>query len=171
MEEVIAGTKRILDWKKKLNSSTPHVIWQFIVFKHNEHELPIIKKMAHEMGVDELAIKTAQVYGYETDEDFIPENKDLSRYEKQSDGKYVIKNDLENHCWKMWHSSVITWDGSVIPCCFDKDAKYKLGDVSEQTFTSVWNAKASKDFRAAILKGRDQIEMCTNCTEGTKVWG
>ena len=171
LEEVIAGTKRILHWKKELNSSTPHVILQFIVFKHNEQELPIIKKMANEIGVDELAIKTAQVYGYETDQDFIPENKDLSRYEKQSNGKYVIKNNLENHCWKMWSSSVITWDGSVIPCCFDKDAKYKLGDVTEQTFTSVWNAKTSKDFRAAILKGRDQIEMCTNCTEGTKVWG
>jgi radical SAM protein with 4Fe4S-binding SPASM domain len=171
LDEVIAGTQRILYWKKQLGSSTPHVIWQFIVFKHNEHELPIIKKLAKEMGVDELAIKTAQVYGYENDKDFIPDNKDLSRYQRNADGSYVIKNSLDNHCWKMWRSSVITWDGWVVPCCFDKDASHKLGNVSKQTFSSVWSAKESNDFRGQVLKHRNKIAMCTNCTEGTKVWG
>ncbi len=171
LDEVIAGTKRVLEWKKKLKSSTPHVILQFIVFKHNEHELPLIQKLADEIGVDELAIKTAQVYGYENDEDFIPDNTELSRYEKGADGRYAIRNKLENHCWKMWRSSVITWDGWVVPCCFDKDATHKLGNVTEQNFKSVWNARQSQDFRSAVLKHRSQITMCTNCTEGTKVWG
>lgn len=44
VEKVIDGTKKLLYWKKKLNKTTPHIIWQFIVFKHNEHQLPEIKK-------------------------------------------------------------------------------------------------------------------------------
>lgn len=171
LSEVMEGTKRLMEWKKKLKSTTPHVVWQFIVFKHNEHELPFVKKLAKDLGVDELAIKTAQVYGYETDTDFIPSQSELSRYEMGTDGKFHIKNSFENHCWRMWRGSVITWDGRVVPCCFDKDAKFVLGNVAEQSFASVWNDDKAKKFRASVLNQRNKIEMCTNCTEGTKVWG
>jgi radical SAM protein with 4Fe4S-binding SPASM domain len=170
VEKVIEGTERLLFWKKKLKSKTPHIIWQFIVFKHNEHQLPEIKKLAKQVGVDELGIKTAQIYDYQTSDNFIPENKDLSRYEKLSDGTYQIKNKLLNQCWRMWRGSVITWDGLVVPCCFDKDATHRFGDVSTQTFNEVWHSDRYNNFRNAILKSRKEIDICTNCTEGTKVW-
>ncbi|HRB92899.1 MAG TPA: SPASM domain-containing protein, partial [Chitinophagales bacterium] len=73
--------------------------------------------------------KTAQVYDYENGNELIPENEQYSRYRKNSDGTYSIKNSLENSCWKLWHSCVITWDGKVVPCCFDKDAQHQLGDL------------------------------------------
>lgn len=170
VEKVIEGTERLLFWKKKLKSKTPHIIWQFIVFKHNEHQLPEIKKLAKQVGVDELGIKTAQIYDYQTSDNFIPENKDLSRYEKLADGTYQIKNKLLNQCWRMWRGSVITWDGLVVPCCFDKDATHRFGDVSQQTFNEVWHSNKYNNFRNTILKSRKEIDICTNCTEGTKVW-
>ena len=71
----------------------------------------------------------------------------------------------------MWHACVVTWDGLVVPCCFDKDAEYRLGDLKTQSFTSLWQGEKYRRFRASLLKGRDQIEMCRNCSEGTKVWG
>ena len=71
----------------------------------------------------------------------------------------------------MWHSCVVTWDGLVVPCCFDKDAEYRLGDLKTQTFAGLWQGQKYRGFRASLLKGRDQIEMCRNCSEGTKVWG
>ena len=86
------------------------------------------------------------------------------------DGTYKIKNKLVNSCWKMWHSCVITWDGLVVPCCFDKDAHYQLGSVKKTTFQDLWNGDKYQKFRASLLKGRSQIEICKNCTEGTKVW-
>lgn len=170
VEKVIEGTEKLLFWKKKLKSKTPHIIWQFIVFKHNEHQLPEIKKLAKQVGVDELGIKTAQIYDYQTSDNFIPENKDLSRYEKLADGTYQIKNKLLNQCWRMWRGSVITWDGLVVPCCFDKDATHRFGDVSQQTFNEVWHSNKYNNFRNTILKSRKEIDICTNCTEGTKVW-
>ncbi len=169
VEKVIDGTKKLLYWKKKLNKSTPHIIWQFIVFKHNEHQLPEIKRLAKEIGVDELGIKTAQIYDYKTSDDFIPTNEDLARYRKTDTG-YEIKNKLLNQCWRMWRGSVITWDGLVVPCCFDKDATHRFGDVSTQHFKEVWKGERYNSFRQAILKSRKEIDICTNCTEGTKVW-
>jgi radical SAM protein with 4Fe4S-binding SPASM domain len=166
---VLDGTKRLVYWKKKLGSKTPHIIWQFIAFKHNEHQIPELEKKAKEIGVDELGIKTAQIYDYQHTDELIPETEALSRYKKTEDG-YVIKNELLNQCWRMWRGSVVTWDGLVVPCCFDKDATHRFGDVSKESFEAVWKGEAYNNFRSAILRSRKEIDICTNCTEGTKVW-
>ena len=71
----------------------------------------------------------------------------------------------------MWHSCVITWDGLVVPCRFYKDAQHRLGNVKEELFVHLWQSEKYKTFRNTLLKSRNDIEMCKNCTEGTKVWG
>jgi radical SAM protein with 4Fe4S-binding SPASM domain len=170
LEKVLEGTRNIIKWKKELKSATPHVIFQFLVVKPNEHQIEDVKKLAEEMGVDEVGLKTAQIYDYEEGSDLIPTIEKYSRYQVHADGKYSIKNKFVDHCWKMWHSCVITWDGAVVPCCFDKDAEYKLGDMKTSTFRQLWKGKKYRDFRASLIRSRSEIEMCKNCTEGTQVW-
>lgn len=170
LEKVIEGAKKMVEWKRKLKSKTPHLIFQFLVVKPNEHQMDNVKKIANEIGIDEVAFKTAQVYEYESGNELIPENEKYSRYQKNKDGTYSIKNKLLNHCWKMWHSCVITWDGKVVPCCFDKDATHQLGDVSQISFKEVWQSNAYNQFRKSLLKSRNEIDICKNCTEGTEVW-
>lgn len=169
-EKVLEGTKAILEQRRILKSSYPRVVWQFIVFKHNEGEIEDVKKLGRSIGVDAVQIKTAQVYHFEHADDLIPTNTKYARYKKSHSGKWEIKNPLLNQCWRMWQGCVITWDGSLVPCCFDKDAKYKIGNLKNQSFASVWHSEDYMKFRQAILKGRSQIDICTNCTEGTKVW-
>jgi len=65
---------------------------------------------------------------------------------------------------------VSTWDGSIVPCCFDKDAKHILGSVKNNTFRQIWKTPAYTQFRASIIKNRQAVDICTNCSEGTKVW-
>ena len=137
--------------------------------KPNEHQIDELKLLAKEIGVDEVILKTAQVYDYKNGNELIPENEQYSRYRKNNDGTYSIKNTLENSCWKLWHSCVITWDGKVVPCCFDKDAQYQLGDLQTHTFSQIWNNDLYKDFRIKLVKGRKEIDICTNCSEGCEV--
>lgn len=170
LEKVIDGTKKILEWKKKLKSKTPYVIFQFLVVKPNEHEIKQIQEMAQALGVDEVKFKTAQVYDFENGHPLIPEQEQYSRYKKSADGKWIIKNELLNQCWRMWSGCVITWDGKVVPCCFDKDAQHQLGDLRKERFIEIWNSAAYNNFRSKILQSRKQIDICTNCSEGTKVW-
>ncbi|MBP7245349.1 MAG: SPASM domain-containing protein, partial [Bacteroidia bacterium] len=40
----------------------------------------------------------------------------------------------------------------------------------EQRFADLWQNSNYQDFRASVLRSRNEIEMCKNCTEGTKVW-
>lgn len=171
LEKVLEGAKNIVRWKKKLNSRTPHVIFQFLVVGPNEHQMEDVKRLMNETGVDEVAFKTAQIYDFEHGSKLIPSLDRYSRYRQGTDGKWHIKNMLLNHCWKLWHSCVITWDGTVVPCCFDKDAEHPMGNLQGVNFERVWRSAAYDGFRRSVMRSRSEIEMCRNCTEGTKVWG
>ncbi|MEP1034238.1 SPASM domain-containing protein [Ekhidna sp.] len=170
LTKVLEGTKNILKWRKALKSKSPKIVWQFLVVKPNEHEIPKIKRLAKEYGVDKVAFKTAQIYDYKNGSDLIPTIDKYSRYKLTEGGTYSIKNKLENKCWKMWQSCVITWDGQVIPCCFDKDATHSMGNVATKSFEKIWHSKPYQNFRKSLLTSRSEIEICKNCTEGLTVW-
>ncbi|MBL7779185.1 MAG: SPASM domain-containing protein [Chitinophagales bacterium] len=170
LEKVIEGTKNLIAAKRELKSSTPHIVFQFLVVKPNEHQTEEVKKLAAELGVDEVKFKTAQIYDYKNGHELIPTVAEYSRYKKAADGTYQIKNELKNQCWKMWHSNVVTWDGKVVPCCFDKDAQHQMGHISTNSISEIWHNEAYIQFRKKLISGRKEIDICTNCSEGTKVW-
>lgn len=169
LQKVIEGTKNIIKWKRQLKSATPHIVFQFLVVKPNEHQLNDVKILANELGVDEVIFKTAQIYDFENGNELIPDNEQYSRYKKGSDGKWRIKNKLLNQCWRMWSGCVITWDGKIVPCCFDKDAQHTLGTLKEKSFDEIWTSESYNNFRSSILKSRKEIDICANCSEGTQV--
>lgn len=168
LDKVLTGLKHIQEAKKKTSSDGPYVVVQFIVFKYNEHQINEIKDIASKYRVDELRIKSAQIYDFQNTSELIPSDK-YSRYKLNKEGQWTIKGKLANSCWKMWHSCVITWDGKVVPCCFDKDAKYEMGNLLEQPLETIWKGDKYRQFRNQIKKGRKNIDICSNCTEGLKV--
>lgn len=169
IDRVLDGTRNLVQWKHKLKSRTPHIILQCIAFNQNQHQVEDMKRLGQELGVDKVKIKTAQVYDFENGHELIPTDGKRARYKKEG-STWRIKNRLLNHCWKLWHSCVITWDGDVVPCCFDKDAKYVMGNVKTQSLKEVWYGQPYQVFRRSLLKGRKEIDICKNCSEGTKVW-
>jgi radical SAM protein with 4Fe4S-binding SPASM domain len=170
LETVLEGARNVVRWKKTLKSSTPLIIFQFLVVRPNEHQIDEIHRLAREIGVDEVKLKSAQVYDYQHGNPLIPSLDRYARYRQTASGDWVVKHALTPHCWKLWHSCVITWDGVVVPCCFDKDAQYRLGDLKTSAFRSLWHSPAYDAFRRSILLGRDQIDICQNCTEGCRVF-
>ena len=172
LDKVLEGARNIVKWKKELKSKTPFIFFQFLVVKPNEHQIEDVKKLAKEIGVDEVRFKTAQVYDYENDpHQLIPTIEKYSRYKKNKNGEVDFKNALQNHCWRLWHATVITWDGLVVPCCFDKDAQHTLGNLKGKSFKEIWHDEKYVNFRRQILLSRKNIDICANCSEGTRVWG
>ncbi len=170
LSKVLEGARNIVEAKKQLNSKTPHTIFQFLVVKPNQHQIEEVNTLAQEIGIDEVVFKTAQVYDYENGNDLIPTLEKYSRYRRKPNGKYAIKNELLNRCWRMWQSCVVTWDGNIVPCCFDKDADHVMGNLETQNFKDIWNGESYQAFRTQLLSSRQKIEMCKNCTEGSKVF-
>jgi radical SAM protein with 4Fe4S-binding SPASM domain len=172
LSKVLEGASNIVKWKKELKSKTPFIIFQFLVVRHNQHQVEEVQRIAKEIGVDEVRLKTAQVYDYENDPNqLIPTISKYSRYKIGADGKMKFKGNNQNHCWRLWHDPVITWDGAVVPCCFDKDAQHRLGNLKDKSFKEVWSNKEYHEFRSKVLEGRKNIDICANCSEGVKVWG
>jgi radical SAM protein with 4Fe4S-binding SPASM domain len=155
---VIEGIQELV--KRRGKRLRPLVELQFIVFKHNEHELPSVIPFARELKVDKVTIKSAQVY--HDHERWLPENAMYRRYRKNG----TLKKEVPNRCWKMWHSFEVTWDGNILPCCFDKNGEYAFGNILENGFHAIWYGNRYQQFRSRLLLERASIPMCSNCSEG-----
>jgi len=165
LQKAIDGVEFINYWKKELKSLTPLVEIQFIVFKTNEHQLSVMKRLKKELDADRLVFKTAQLYNFENGNELLTTLDQYSRYRKLENGKYEIKNKLENHCKRMWMGAVLNSEANVLPCCFDKNSDYSFGNLNQNSFQSVWHNEKAFSFRNSLLENRKQHEMCRNCTE------
>jgi radical SAM protein with 4Fe4S-binding SPASM domain len=165
-EKVIRGISEVVRQKKENRSAKPTVELQFLVLASNQHQMKEIKKLGRELGVDRVTLKTAQFYNTENGNPLMPDPGKYSRYKKNNAGRWMLKNRLPDHCFRMWRGCVITWDGQVVPCCFDKDALMVMGSVDETPFAEIWTNKDYDHFRKTILYKRKSVEMCRNCTEG-----
>lgn len=159
------GIKNVTEAKKR-HSSGPKLIIQVLVNKNNEHQIGQLKHYAREMEAS-LRLKSMQIINDEAFDKWLPSDRRYSRY-KLTDGHYTIKNALPDRCPRLWFNPVITWDGKVLPCCFDKDAQHVMGDLNESSFRDIWNGPHYRLFRKAVFSGRKYIDICRNCTSGLK---
>lgn len=144
----------------------PLIILQFLVFRHNQGQVGDIKKLGKRLGVDRVLIKSVQIEYAETIEKWLPDIGNYRRYRRAEDGRWELRSKLRNRCRRLWQTTVITTDGLIIPCCFDKLAKYPMGEVGRGTLGQVWKNKEYNEFRRKVLDSRNTIGICTNCTEG-----
>jgi radical SAM protein with 4Fe4S-binding SPASM domain len=165
MNKVIEGIKNITLAIEKYHSSLTTEI-QFLVNRFNEKDIPEMKILAKNLHVP-LKLKSMQIINYDDIENWLPVDKKFRRYELR-DGIYQIKNSFPDRCARLWFNPVITWDGKVVPCCFDKDAEYVMGDLRNDSFREIWDGPKYRIFRRSILTGRNMIDMCRNCTSGLK---
>lgn len=168
LQKVMSGMKNLSEAIQSKGKG-PHVIVQFLVFKSNEHQIPLLKEWIKQFPGFQLKIKSAQFYDFEKGNELMPDNLKYSRYKKIGD-QFRIDNELSDSCWRLWSSCVFTWDGKLVPCCFDKDAEHIAGDLAQQSFEKIWRGKTLDDFRQTVFSDRSQIEICKNCSEGSKVW-
>lgn len=162
---VIEGIKNVTQAKKSHNSSLMIEI-QFLVNRFNEHQIPQVRRLAKRVSAS-LSLKSMQILDQEEVSSWLPSDRKYRRY-KMKEGEYILKNSLPDRCARLWFNPVITWDGKVVPCCFDKDSEYVMGDLNYDSFREIWNGPKYRIFRKSILKGRHMIEMCRNCTSGLR---
>jgi radical SAM protein with 4Fe4S-binding SPASM domain len=166
IKKIIAGIKTLINCKKELKSRKPFTIIQSLIMQHNQYKIKQMKKYFQNLGVDKVLFKSIQINKFKSGNPLIPTISKYSRYKNLGNGNYTVKNTLTNKCWRMWSSTVVTHDGKVIPCCFDKDALYLFGDVNETSLKKIWRNNNYNKFRKKILTVRKDISICCNCTEG-----
>jgi MoaA/NifB/PqqE/SkfB family radical SAM enzyme len=166
IEKVITGIRNISGELSKARSRLKLEI-QFLVNRYNEHQIPLAKKFAGEMH-STLKLKSMQITNLSETEKWLPAGEKYRRYRKDKRGAWKIKSSLSNSCLRLWMNPVITWDGKVIPCCFDKDADHVMGDLNILSLREIWHGEQFRAFRRAVLNERRGIGICCNCTSGLR---
>ena len=159
-ESIINGIKHLAEIRGR--KFTPLISLQFLLLKHNINEMDDFKCLADKVGADRILWKTVQVSDEMEAIEYIPNNLKYSRY---SDKKGLQLKRKRYDCRRILYSAVVDWNGNVIPCCFDKDEEFVMGNAFEQGFTAVWRGEKFVNFRDLIAAGK-YPPMCANCTEG-----
>ncbi len=162
---VIEGIKKLVNTKHKMKSKSPVIYLQFIVMKHNQDDIYKIKKLGKSLKINKIFLKSVQIYDENDHDNLLPSINSYKRYNKIN-GKLILNRQLKNYCRRLFFTSVITWDGKVIPCCFDKDAKFSFGKIEDSnSYKNIWNSEKATEFRKKVFTERNSVLICKNCIE------
>jgi radical SAM protein with 4Fe4S-binding SPASM domain len=164
-EKVINGIKYLSQAIRNTRSILKLEI-QFLVNRHNESQIASVSRFSKGVNAA-LKLKSMQIINNEHIDYWMPEKEKYKRYRKNN-GTYTLKNTFSNNCLRLWLNPVVTFDGKVVPCCFDKNADHIMGDLNKSSFREIWHGEKFKIFRDSVLKGRSSVEICRNCTSGLK---
>jgi len=133
---------------------------QCLRLRTNEHEWAEFKCQYKALGADRLVFKTAQLYNYADGHPLMPDDPRYSRYIQGEDGKYH-RRKLGKGCLRVWSGVVITTDGEVLPCCYDKARAHTYGNIMEKPLRELFGSEKAKAFRRAALT--ETPEICKEC--------
>jgi radical SAM protein with 4Fe4S-binding SPASM domain len=163
---VLEGVRTMVKAKRRLHSSRPWIELQFLIMRHNQHEIEAFRSLAKRLGVDRISLKTLQVETLQEARQFLPRQRSYRRYRMEG-GTLRRRGKLVHRCRWIWFCPVINSDGTVCPCCFDKDHQVPMGNAFDsQPMADIWHDRQYQSFRRRILTARDRIPLCHNCSEG-----
>ena len=179
LQKALEGLQHLANAKAELHS---HICieLQVLRLRSNEHEWQWIKKNYKSLGATHLVFKTAQLYNFEHGHPLMPSNERYSRYRKTANGTYEHKKSsrlsplaLSPHrlialqpCLRLWSGCVITTNGDVLPCCYDKDHRHAYGNIMEQSLAELYHSTKAKALRRRVLRHQgEKLEMCKNCNQ------
>ena len=153
-------TKAALRYLREAKGRKPIIELQVLRLKTNEREWADFKRQYKQLGADCLTFKTAQLYNYSDGHPLMPTNARYSRYIQSEDGHYH-RRPLRCGCFRVWSGCVITTDGEVLPCCYDKAHEYAYGNIMESSLKELFTGTKAQQFRLAALDERPHI--CQEC--------
>ena len=161
VDVVIQGIRNIVNRKQALQVSHPFINIRTVVMSHNESELPQIKKLVQEIGVDALTLKTFNPY--DSDESLVPKDEAYRRFRYLADGKTRARR-RRNPCKHLWNMPAIHWNGYVCMCTYDAHEAYVMGDLTKVSFRKIWKGPDYRKIREQFRNDWEGIEMCTGCS-------
>lgn len=73
-------------------------------------------------------------------------------------------NSIDIPCSDLWRRMFVWWDGTVNPCDSDYKSKLKVGNISGNSISGLWNSESYSRLRRAHLeKKRGECSPCNKC--------
>ena len=133
---------------------------QCLRLRTNEQEWSAFRREYKALGADRLVLKTAQLYDYANGHPLMPSNPKYSRYIQGADGLYH-RRSLGRGCFRVWSGVVVTTQGEVLPCCYDKAHTHAYGNIMDTSLQDLFSGEQANAFRRAALQ--EQPSICKEC--------
>lgn len=75
------------------------------------------------------------------------------------------ENNSEVTCRFPWENMTVTWDGDVVPCCFDYNKKLVLGNAVTHSLGYIWNDAPMQKLRKEFIEKDVVNPLCRYCRE------
>lgn len=139
----------------------PLIVVQFMMTRDNEKNASAVFDVYRKTGADGVALKKVRFDGYDTgkDLDLLPRNKHYLRSRYLPGDKARFKS-----CPRPWLSMNIFWDGTVVPCCFDMDGAFRLGNIDIGLLDDIWNGRRMRNFRDIASRKQNSSNICYKCS-------
>jgi len=115
---VIANIKKINSYKLRYKTPLPRLVWQFVVFGHNQHQIQEARRMAGSLNMDfKLKFNAHDDYSPVQDTDSLRQEMGASsrrEYRQRYNKLYMFC------CHQLWTAPQINWDGRLLGCCVNK---------------------------------------------------
>lgn len=151
LADAIGALNRLRRRKNERRSRTPIVEWQFIVMKHNQHEIAAAEQLAKTLGIERFRATSAglpfdDLDNLELAERWIPDNPEFRAYHP---AKILERGYLyDEPCFYPYRAITINPDGAVAPCCAISHTKWDFGNIQAQSLREIWNNKHYQSARS-----------------------
>jgi len=152
--KVIENIRRINRYKAKHRTDLPLLVWQFVIFGHNEHEIPRAKALARELDMDiYFKLSWDEKFSPPRDPEFIKRHTGLAatsrrEYREQHGHKYLQKQ----MCAQLWRNPQINFDGKILGCCVNRWGDF--GRTADWTLADALNNERLRHARLMLLGER-----------------
>ena len=166
LDRVLDNINLLVQKKRELGYTTPHLEWQFIVMQQNEHQIEDARQLAGQLGVDSLVFKKVDFpHGMDDPKEaerWLP--RDHPEYHREDPFNKPFQENGQR-CWRLWRSAVVNWDGGFAPCCYLTDKVEDFGDASVNTIEEIWNNPKYATARGLFKEGYtpEQWVGCVSC--------
>ena len=167
LDRVKANILALVEARKEApKKSRPQINVGLIVMKQNEHEAEEFLKVVPTWGVDKAHIVDPCVRNMAQAISMLPKNRKYWFYDERAFEQGVLRPKIipNNRCDWIYFSSIITWNGDVVPCCRDATGKHVMGNVFQQDFGQIWNGEKYREFRRQIRTNQNGMDICALCS-------
>lgn len=157
LDRALAGLGHLVEARARLGSPV-EIIPQFIVFRHNEHQMEAFRDLCLGLGL-------APVFKspYLRPGSALANGTDPRHIRPRAAADPERRQDMARHCANTSDVMTVLLDGTVCACCYDHNAATAFGNLLEQDLREIWHSEAHATFRRLVQTGHAPRFCLDNC--------
>ncbi len=149
-DATVRNIETLLELKRRLGSQMK-IVMQIIAMRETRDEVGEFVRRWTRPGVDQVNVKHLDTWGDQAAE--------ITAHAIDK-----VEPPVRRPCPNLWYHGYIFWDGTLVSCERDYDARTPLGNVRDGVLAT-WHGERMRALRRMHVDGDFQAPACRNCVE------